>query len=263
MATLAMGKREVWRKILHSRIVVFAPHPDDEVIGAFSFLSCRPANSFVIFVTDGAPLRLGPKRAALQSQRRKESECLAELLALPRTHIVRFDLSDQEASYQLPLLTQRVQTLLCEIAPDVVIIPAYEGGHPDHDSTAFAVHRAAGLLGTNAPDLVEMALYHSRDGSMATGEFLNGRISKDALTVALSLRERRLKQRAYHIYSSQAEVLKYFPISCERFRAAPRYDFLSAPHPGKLFYENFDWNVSGTGWRRLAKQAISHHEDHF
>jgi len=43
----------------------------------------------------------------------------------------------------------------------------------------------------------------------------------------------------------------------ERFRAAPVYDFTQAPHPGKLFYENFDWGMTGERWRDLAAEALN------
>jgi hypothetical protein len=46
-------------------------------------------------------------------------------------------------------------------------------------------------------------------------------------------------------------------VDVERFRRAPCYDFARAPHEGKLYYENFDWGMSGVHWRRLAQAAIA------
>ncbi|HZC35932.1 MAG TPA: hypothetical protein VE242_09980, partial [Chthoniobacterales bacterium] len=53
---IAEGRSEF--KPLRCSVIVFAPHPDDEVIGAFSLLSQFQAACFLVFVTDGAPLRL-------------------------------------------------------------------------------------------------------------------------------------------------------------------------------------------------------------
>jgi hypothetical protein len=112
------------------------------------------------------------------------------------------------------------------------------------------------MLGAHAPQLVEMSLYHSRNGAMETGKFLNCPGASEVHTVPLSEGEQRLKREAFAIYYSQRQVLKYFPIEFERFRLAPAYDFLSPPHAGKLFYEQFDWNITGTRWRQLASEVL-------
>lgn len=57
----------------YRRVIVFAPHPDDEVIGAFSLLTRFRAACFMVFVTDGAPLKLGKSRAPLRRRRQMES----------------------------------------------------------------------------------------------------------------------------------------------------------------------------------------------
>ena len=57
-------------------------------------------------------------------------------------------------------------------------------------------------------------------------------------------------------FASQLHMLRNFPVDVERFRPAPAYDFTSAPHPGRLYYENFDWGVTGERWRRLAEEAL-------
>jgi hypothetical protein len=39
------------------------------------------------------------------------------------------------------------------------------------------------------------------------------------------------------------------------FRPAPDYDFSQPPHSGKLYYEHFDWGMSGERWRLFAAGA--------
>jgi LmbE family N-acetylglucosaminyl deacetylase len=241
----------------HRRVIVFAPHPDDEVIGAFSLLTRFRAACFIVFVTDGAPLKLGKSRAPLRRKRQSESNQVAALLRIPAGHVIRLRNPDQGTTFQLPRLIIVAAKLLRDLRPDIVIIPAYEGGHPDHDSTAFSVHQAAYLLGKDAPLLIEMCLYHGNNCQFATSQFLQYCGALDCLTVELSASERNLKQAAFIVYRSQAKVLQCFPTDIERFRLAPKYDFHSPPHRGPLFYERFDWGVSGAEWRELAARASS------
>jgi len=88
----------------HGRVIVFAPHPDDEVIGAFSLLTRFRAACFMVFVTDGAPVKLGKNRATLQRRRRRESNQVAALLRIPTGHVIRLGIPDQGTTFQLPRL---------------------------------------------------------------------------------------------------------------------------------------------------------------
>jgi LmbE family N-acetylglucosaminyl deacetylase len=47
---------------------------------------------------------------------------------------------DQAASLGLAGLARRLAVQLAASGAEVVVTHAYEGGHPDHDATAFAVH---------------------------------------------------------------------------------------------------------------------------
>ena len=141
----------------------------------------------------------------------------------------------------------------------MILTHPYEGGHPDHDATAFAVHAACRLLrheGTTPPALVEMTSYHLRAGALTTYEFLpNG--EGPVITVRLGMEERFLKRRMVECHATQQQVLDHFPIDIERFRPAPRYDFARPPHPGRLYYEQFDWGLTGARWRALAADALA------
>ena len=57
-------------------------------------------------------------------------------------------------------------------------------------------------------------------------------------------------------HASQAQTLAQFDVEVERYRQAPGYDFTSSPHPGRLWYEQFDWGMTGAQWRTLAGQAL-------
>ena len=57
-------------------------------------------------------------------------------------------------------------------------------------------------------------------------------------------------------YASQRDTLRSLPLDVERFRPAPRYDFLRAPHEGLLWYEARDWGIDGARFRELAGEAL-------
>ena len=90
---------------------------------------------------------------------------------------------------------------------------------------------------------------------MATGEFLP-RNGIEETTVVLNEEEQRRKQRMFDRFVSQREMLRHFGVTQERFRIAPSYDFTAPPHEGQLFYERFDWGMTGPRWRDLAREAL-------
>jgi hypothetical protein len=73
--------------------------------------------------------------------------------------------------------------------------------------------------------------------------------------MVLSPEERELKRAMIACHASQRAVLALFPSRLERFRAAPNYDFSRPPHMGQLYYDGFDWGISGSEWRAGARLA--------
>jgi N-acetylglucosamine malate deacetylase 2 len=244
------------------RLVVVGAHPDDETIGAGGRLRQFRNASFVC-VTDGAPRDPSDTAAAgfqtpehYAAARRAEFGSVLSAAGIKRSgrHL---NYVDQETSINLNALTQTLADLLRELEPEVILTQPYEGGHPDHDATAFAVHRACQLMersGGRAPLIVEMTSYHSRSGTMETATFLPSG-SREEVTTVLSDEERRFKATLFQCYRTQQQVLQSFPIAIERFRIAPDYDFTEPPHAGRLFYENFNWGMTGARWRHLARRS--------
>jgi LmbE family N-acetylglucosaminyl deacetylase len=143
-----------------------------------------------------------------------------------------------------------------------VLTHPYEGGHPDHDATAFAVHLARELMSAAPPVVLEFTSYHLSGDGIATGAFLPAGVTASAenppaAALALALEERERKRRMIACFASQAETLAQFPVGeVERFRVAPAYDFTRAPHDGTLHYERFDWGCTGEEWRARAAVAL-------
>lgn len=222
-----------------------AAHPDDETIGAGARLT-RLGRLTILHVTDGSPRsmidarRLGfPDRESYAVERRKELQA-ALAQAGTQVELVELGIPDQDCVYQLQQLTEKLAGILLPNKPDLVLTHPYEGGHPDHDSCAFAVRRA--LAGLRIP-LVEFASYHLIDSQLRTGEFLPS--ANAVSTFRLAPEEQAAKRRMLDCFVTQRETLAPFGTEVERFRLAPEYDFSQRPHAGPVNYERFGWGITG------------------
>lgn len=115
-------------------MLVLAPHPDDEVFGCGGVLVQAVASGVdvrVIIVTDGA----AQGEAAL---RRAEAMEAARRLGLPEPRF--WNLPDRSLRPDDPELRVRLQALLVEVEPNVVLVPSPGDIHPDHRALAVAVY---------------------------------------------------------------------------------------------------------------------------
>jgi LmbE family N-acetylglucosaminyl deacetylase len=248
-----------------SDVAIVAAHPDDESIGLGGQLS-RMRDATIVHVTDGAPRERMwwgapelPSREDYARVRRAELITALALAGIGETHLRSLGVPDQEASLDLARLTIRMVDALSELRCRIVLTHSYEGGHPDHDATAFAVHAACRILqrrGRTAPSISEFTSYHARpDGGMAIGEFLPA-TGLDEAKITLTPTQRARKQRMLSSFATQRETLAQFHVEVEWVRAAPAYDFTAAPHRGRLHYERFAWGCTGEEWRAEARRAL-------
>jgi N-acetylglucosamine malate deacetylase 2 len=276
------------------RVMIVVAHPDDETIGIGAQLG-RFEDGLLVHVTDGAP-RDGEDAHAYgfasvaDYAAARQAELAAALRAGGAARLRRLALGipDKQAWQDLAGLARRLAELLREEQPAAVFTHAYEGGHPDHDSTAFAIHAACRLCDT-PPTIIEMPFYHRNGGRFVTGEFLPpssspvatssrrkpgstfppieystggsrsspGRPLPFTSAILLHAEDRERKQRMIDCFATQRRVLDRFDLSTEQFRLAPDYDFREPPHPGELHYETFGWGIAGAEWRREAAEALA------
>lgn len=235
------------------RVALVVAHPDDETIAAGGSLHLFPG-LLLVHVTDGAPRRLDDARRAgfdgpAAYAAAREAELQAALgVAGVRPARARLGVPDQDAVRHLGAAARALETLFARHGTETVLTHAYEGGHPDHDATAFAAHLAAGRLGL---PVVEFPAYRAgQDGQTLAQAFLPG---PPEVRVALAPAEVAVKRGMLDCFRSQAGVLAMFDVGVERFRPAPAHDFGAPPHPGRLNYEAWGWEMTGAAWRGLAR----------
>lgn len=243
------------RQPIACRVALVVAHPDDETIAAGASLQLF-SNLLIVHVTDGAPRSLADAAVAgFDSPQAYYAARRAELTAALRVagaapELLELCVADQDASLEMPGIARTLARLFDAHGTEAVVTHAYEGGHPDHDSTALAVHAAAGRR-----PMLEFPGYHAEpNGTLVTGRFLPG---PAAIAVALTAAEQARKRAMFACFRSQAGILGKFGTTMEQFRPAPAYDFGAPPLPGRLNYEHWGWDMTGARWRELAVAALN------
>jgi LmbE family N-acetylglucosaminyl deacetylase len=239
-------------------------HPDDETIGCGAQLA-RWSGACLVLVTDGAPRNLIDARVAgfstaaeYANARLRELETALRAAGVPSDALVPFGIPDQQAARRLIKLTNRLVKTIELRGLDIIFTHAYEGGHPDHDAVAFAVHAAARLLESRGHPLtvVEMPYYKYGDNGMDRQQFTPGPNAKEFI-IHLTPDQQTLKSQMVSAHRTQRTTLEPFDLSTERFRIAPAYDFSELPSGGRLLYDRYDWGLTGREWLALARSALA------
>lgn len=133
------------------RLVVVAPHPDDEVLacgGLIAQHAARGGATMLIAVTDGEASHAGSpgwNALHLAAARRAESAQGLQRLGACTAKLHRLGLPDGEVSAQFDDLAHILARVL--VRSDVVVTAWRLDGHPDHEATGLATARACQRTG--------------------------------------------------------------------------------------------------------------------
>jgi len=144
----------------HSRLLVFAPHPDDETLATGELIQLALASGAavrVVFATDGDnnpwPQRWverrwridGASRARWGARRRSEAEAALAALGVPSGGARFLGWPDSGLTDALERDNSAVDTLareIAEFAPSHVAMPSLHDRHPDHGALRVLVELA-------------------------------------------------------------------------------------------------------------------------
>lgn len=129
------------------RLLVIAPHPDDEAIAAWELIRrvrARSGDVTVVVVSDGGASHPGSRawpRDRLVAERRRETRRVLRLLGIAPSAIRFLDLPDGSLPHHRDLPGRLRRAVLRQRSPEVIVAPVAEDAHADHAAVAAALRR--------------------------------------------------------------------------------------------------------------------------
>jgi LmbE family N-acetylglucosaminyl deacetylase len=250
---------------LRTRLAIVVAHPDDETLG-FGAQLRHFQDATVIVVTNGAPRDNLDARVRGYSDwvryariRLREFHTAMSLAGINPESLIALSIPDKEAAFHLPAIARRIADFFHEKSIEVVVTHAFEGGHADHDATAFAVHAAIALrrrLHAVNCDIVEMPFYYWKNGVFTAQRFVeqDGEVQVE---IHLDAEAIEFKRTMLLAYESQADVIRNFAHNVERFRVATQRDFSRQPGGSDCGYYRITPMINFDKWVKLASTAAT------
>lgn len=227
-----------------SRFVFLFAHPDDDVFasGLMRMLIEKEVQLNCLWATSGG---------YLGGDKVRETELLRamNILGMPQSaiHLLKFpDLG------LVAMMNQAAETLadyFRQFQPQVIVVNAFEGGHPDHDSVNFLAYEGCYRAGLR-PAILEFPLYNGAGPARHWWWKINGFPHGDpSFSIPLSDQLIEMKHQIMSVYSSQwmymtparlASPKEKLKSMGEPYRLCPEErDHALPPHPGILNYERW------------------------
>ncbi len=129
-------RRPVWRPKGGQRILVVAPHPDDEALGCGGTMMQHIASGdsvYVLTVTDGGRSRAGHlSRDVMVQTRRFEAQAATEFIGVRDWQWIGLPEGDWDNGQLSPELLEHI----VEFSPDIIYAPTLLDYHPEHRRVA-------------------------------------------------------------------------------------------------------------------------------
>jgi len=139
------------------KIVVFAPHPDDETLGCGGTIARRLSEGYevvVIYMTDGRHafsklfnINLEPTPEELKEIRKEEARRAASILGSQEENLCFLDFEDGRLEQEKAEAQQYVIEILSKHLPVEVYFPSEKDINPDHRATNKIVRNSINKLG--------------------------------------------------------------------------------------------------------------------
>jgi len=131
-----------------NRIIVFAPHPDDETLGCGGVIAKRVrqgCNVFVVFMTDGryalTPVGItsDPSPLEMKEIRKKEALRAIGILGIRDKNTIFLDFEDTTLRKYKMEAYKRIVQILKDVSPSEIFFPQRKEYHIDHQVTNMIV----------------------------------------------------------------------------------------------------------------------------
>jgi LmbE family N-acetylglucosaminyl deacetylase len=140
----------------NKRIIVFAPHPDDETFGCGGTIAKRIAEGYevlIVIMTDGryAFLKIlnidsDPTPEELKDIRKEEVKRAAKILGVPEENLIFLEFEDGKLQDNMEEAERKVIEILKAHCPVEVYFPYRNDVHPDHRALYMIVKNAVAKL---------------------------------------------------------------------------------------------------------------------
>ncbi len=137
-ARLVRRRATRWTSPGKQRVLVIAPHPDDEALGCVGtiLLHAQAGDQVCVAIaTDGRRSAVIADAQSMALQRRREAEDAARLMQLTRLEWLGFP----EGDWSTEALRDSLTSLITEISPDIIYAPSRIDFHPEHWRVANAL----------------------------------------------------------------------------------------------------------------------------
>jgi len=142
---------DVTHQLTTGRLLVLAPHPDDETLGCGATLArtlIGGGDVLVVMATDGRLAQVDGDPDAMAAIRRDELAAATELLGLPPEQVLKLNFPDRDLSSHERELADSLAAVVRSWEPSTVLVTAECDPNPDHRALGRAARRAmAGQAG--------------------------------------------------------------------------------------------------------------------
>ena len=238
---------EVLRLNATERVLVLAPHPDDEAIACGGLLLAAQAAGAarrVVVVTDGDnnpwPQRWiekrwridGTARARWGARRREEAQAALDVLGVDAGERCFFGLPDTGLTdllmHDADGLPARLREQIDEFQPTLIALPALEDRHPDHSAVHIALRVA--LLRAGA---TPRCLIYSVHGEAA-------RVGAVAFEIDAAWREQKRSAIGRHLTQMRLSGKRFlaYADAPERYLPMPTPQSVRVDHPLRAYFRS-------------------------
>lgn len=135
---------------MENAILIFAPHPDDEVLGCGGTITKRIRQgyeAYIVFMTDGAHSHIQISAKRMKQIRRKEAVIANSVLGVPTKNLFFLGFEDGCLKENRIAAQSRVKDVLDKIRPVEIYYPGTKDLHRDHRVTSSIVEHSIRSLG--------------------------------------------------------------------------------------------------------------------